>query len=270
MYGKMKLRVFLLCCYVAVTAGCTSVAITGRKQFNLVPDSMINSMSYQNYRQFLAENTLSTNNSQTNMVKRVGGRIRSAVQRYDAQYGLANGISGYQWEFNLIDSKDVNAWAMPGGKVVVYSGLIPVAKNEAGLAAVIGHEVAHAVARHGSERMTQGLLFEMGGMALSKAVETKPAATKDLFMKSYNIGAQYGVLLPYSRTHETEADRLGLIFMAMAGYDPQEAIGFWQRMAASKTSGQMPELLSTHPADATRIRNLQRFMPEAMQYYKKP
>jgi predicted Zn-dependent protease len=159
---------------------------------------------------------------------------------------------------------------MPGGKVVVYSGLIPIAKNDAGLAAVMGHEVGHAVARHGSERMTQGLMFEMGGMALSKAVKTKPAATQELFIKSYNIGAQYGVLLPYSRTHETEADRLGLIFMAMAGYDPQEAIGFWQRMAASKTSGQIPELLSTHPADATRIRNLQRFMPEAMQYYKGP
>jgi predicted Zn-dependent protease len=146
---------------------------------------------------------------------------------------------------------------------------LPVVQNEAGLAVVMGHEIAHAFARHGAERMTHGLLVEFGGMALSKALETRAAATKDLFMRSYGIGTQVGVLLPYSRLQESEADRLGLIFMAMAGYNPEEAISFWQRMAAKKTVPQPLEILSTHPADSTRIRKIRELLPEAMQYYRK-
>jgi predicted Zn-dependent protease len=157
---------------------------------------------------------------------------------------------------------------MPGGKVVVYAGLLPVTQNEAGLAVVMGHEIAHAIARHGAERMTQGLLVDMGGMALSEALANKPAATKDLFMKSYGLGTEVGVLLPYSRLHESEADRMGLIFMAMAGYNPNEAVSFWERMVAANKGQKPPELLSTHPADSTRINNIKQLIPEAMQYYK--
>ena len=265
------LTITLTACLAAAILGCTTVSITGRKQLNLVPDSMMNAMSYQSYRQFIAENRVSTNAAQTQMVKTVGNRIKTAVQQYDAKYGLATDLSRYQWEFNLIEGPEANAWAMPGGKVVVYTGLMPIARDQAGLATVMGHEIAHAIAKHGSERMTQGLLFEMGGMALSKAIETRPAKTQQLFMKSYNIGTTYGVMLPYSRTHEKEADHLGLIFMAMAGYDPHTAIDFWQRMAASKdAAGRIPELLSTHPASGTRIQNIKNLIPEAMQYYKKP
>jgi len=158
---------------------------------------------------------------------------------------------------------------MPGGKVVVYSGLLPVAQTEAGLSVVMGHEIAHAVARHGAERMTHGLIVEMGGMGLSKALAKSPAKTKNLFMRSYGIGTEYGILRPYSRVHEKEADHLGLIFMAMAGYNPKEAVSFWERMVASKKGqAQPPEILSTHPADATRIRKIKELIPEAMKYYR--
>jgi predicted Zn-dependent protease len=183
---------------------------------------------------------------------------------------MSDQLKGYKWEFNLVEDPNVNAWCMPGGKVVVYTGILPVAKNEAGLATVMGHEIAHAFARHGAERMTQGLLVELGGMALEKALATRPEETRDLFMRSYGAGTQYGILLPYSRKQESEADHLGLIFMAMAGYNPNDALDFWQRMAASSSGQAPPEFMSTHPADATRIRNIKKLIPEAMKYYKKP
>jgi predicted Zn-dependent protease len=202
------------------------------------------------------------------MVKRVGSRIQKAVEQYCDKNCTEDRLKGYEWEFNLIEDPNVNAWAMPGGKTVVYTGLLPVTQTEAGLAVVMGHEIAHAFARHGSERMTQGLIVEMGGMALSNALASRPAQTQDLFMRSYGIGTQVGVLLPYSRKQESEADHLGLIFMAMAGYNPNEALSFWQRMAASKKGAAPPELLSTHPADSTRIRDIENLMPEAMTYYR--
>jgi predicted Zn-dependent protease len=269
MKRALKSSLIVLAALMLLTASCSQVAITGRKQFNLVPNSIMNSMSFQSYGQFLSENKLSTNASQTQMVKDVGRRIQSAVERYCAENDLSNRIRGYDWEFNLVQDPAVNAWCMPGGKVVVYTGLLPIAQDEAGLAVVMGHEIAHAVAKHGAERMTQGLIVELGGMALSKALVNKPAETQNLFMRSYGTGTQVGVLLPFSRVHEKEADHLGLIFMAMAGYDPAEAVNFWQRMAdAKKDRPQPPELLSTHPADATRIRNIKSLIPEAMKYYK--
>jgi len=249
---------------------CSQVEITGRKQFNLVPDYLMNSLSFQSYGEFIAQNKLSTDTQKTQMVKRLGGRIQKAVEQYCAEKSIEDKLKSYAWEFNLIEDPNVNAWAMPGGKVVVNTGLLPVARTEAGLAVVMGHEIAHAFARHGSERMTQGLLVEMGGMALSKALANRPEQTKDLFMRSYGMGTTYGILLPYSRKHESEADHLGLIFMAMAGYNPNEAIGFWERMAASKDGSAPLELLSTHPADSTRIRNIKKLMPEAMEYYRQP
>ncbi|MHC4061178.1 MAG: M48 family metallopeptidase [Planctomycetota bacterium] len=268
MQATLRLKLAVLWGLALMLTGCSEVAITGRQQLNIVPDSVIYSLSFQSYREFLSEHELGADAEQTQMVKRVGKRIETAVERYCTERYLFSQLEGYEWEFNLIEDESVNAWAMPGGKVVVYTGLIPVAQTEAGLATVIGHEVAHAFARHGAERMSQGLLLEMGGIALSKAVETRPAATRDLFMRSYGIGAQVGVLLPYSRVQESEADHLGLIFMAMAGYDPHEAIPFWERMAASKDGPRPPEILSTHPADSTRISRIRELIPMAMQYYR--
>ncbi len=266
----LKLRLFVLCGLLLLQFSCSEVEITGRKQFILVPDSLMNSMSFQSYSEFLLQSKLSTDVQKTQMVKRVGGRIQKAVEEYCDKNCIQDRLKGYEWEFNLIEDESVNAWAMPGGKVVVYTGLLPVAQSEAGLAVVMGHEIAHAFAKHGSERMTQGLIVEMGGMALSKALESRPAQTQNLFMRSYGIGTQIGVLLPYSRKHESEADHLGLVFMAMAGYNPNEAVGFWERMTAEKQGQAPPELLSTHPADSTRIRDIKNLVPEAMKYYKEP
>ena len=251
----------------ALLAGCSEVAITGRSQLNLIPDSTINSMAVQEYNAFLKQNKPSTDPVKVDQVKRVGYRLVEAVERYCRQNNMSHAISGFAWEFNVVENDQINAWCMPGGKVVVYTGLLPVAQTDEGLAVVVGHEIAHAIARHGSERMSQGLLVQMGGMALSEAVSSQPVATQRLFMQSFGIGTQVGILLPYSRTHEKEADRLGLIFMAMAGYDPRVAVDFWKRMSAAKQGASPPELLSTHPADATRIAYLQEMMPEAMRYY---
>ena len=262
--------IITLSCLSLLASSCSEVAITGRKRLNLVPSILMNNMSFQSYSEFLSQNKLSTDAAKTKMVKDVGLKIQKAVEQYCAENNLTNQINGYEWEFNLVEDPNINAWCMPGGKVVVYTGILPITQNEAGLATVMGHEIAHAFAKHGAERMTQGLLVEMGGMALSKALANRPEETKNLFMRSYGIGTQYGILLPYSRAHESEADHLGLIFMAMAGYNPNEAVAFWQRMAASKQGVAPPELLSTHPADATRIRNIKALIPEAMKYYKQP
>jgi predicted Zn-dependent protease len=252
-----------------VLAGCSEVPLTGRSQFNLVPDSIINSMSLQQYGQYISTNKVSPDAANTAMVKRVGEKIVKAVDAYCEKTSTKNPFAGYQWEFNLVVDPNVNAFAMPGGKVVVNTGILPVTQNEVGLAVVLGHEIAHVFAKHGGERMTQGLLVQFGGIALSEAIKKQPDATQQLFTTSYALGTQVAVILPYSRTHESEADHLGLIFMAMAGYDPHEAVTFWQRMsAASKGQAKPPEFLSTHPADATRIKNLEELIPEAMKYYK--
>jgi predicted Zn-dependent protease len=202
------------------------------------------------------------------MVDRVGARIANAVTTYYNGKGQGSVLDGYKWEFNTVDSKEVNAWCMPGGKVVVYAGLLPVTQNETALAIVMGHEIAHAIAKHGSERMSRAMVQQLGGTALEVALSQKPQQTKDLFMTSYGIGSQVGAMLPWSRQQETEADKFGLIFAAMAGYDPREAIPFWQRMSAAGGAKQ-PEFLSTHPSDDTRMRKLNQFMPEALKYYTK-
>lgn len=269
MSGKSRILLIFTCMFISLLSACSSVPITGRHQLDFIPDSQMNKLSLTEYNNFIDKNKLSTDAEHTQMVKNVGARIQKAVETYCAQNHLSGRIKGYKWEFNLVEDSAVNAFAMPGGKVVVYTGLIPVAQNEDGLAVVMGHEIAHVIARHGSERMSQGLLVEMGGIALSEAMANSPAQTSELFTKSYGIGTQYGILLPYSRKQETEADHLGLIFMAMAGYNPNGAVDFWQRMAASSKGKKPIELMSTHPADKTRIENLKKFMPEAMTYYKK-
>ncbi len=264
-YLKILIPVILL----AVTLYyCSTVPITGRSQLHLISSSELNAMSFQQYNQFLNENKLSTDANNTNSVKRIGSNIKGAVENYFAQHNLSKELNGYAWEFNLIESPEVNAWAMPGGKVVVYSGILPITQNEDGLAVVMSHEIAHAVAQHGGERMSQGLLQQLGGMALSVALQKEPQATQNIFMTAYGLGSTIGVLLPFSRTQESEADRLGLVFMAMAGYNPNAALDFWTRMSA-QGGAKPPEFLSTHPSDATRIANIKKHMPEAMKYYKK-
>ena len=269
MKTALKLRLVVLSGVLLSLAGCTEVEITGRQQFNVVPDSMMHSMSFQSYGEFLSTHKLSTNAEQTQMVKRVGGKIQEAVEQHCAKNSIEDRLANYKWEFNLVEDPNVNAWCMPGGKVVVYTGLLPLAQGETGLAVVMGHEIAHAFAKHGAERMTQGLVVQMGGIALSTALKNYPDQTKNLFMQSYGVGTQVAVLLPYSRTHESEADHLGLVFMAMAGYNPQEAVAFWERMAAGEKGARPPELLSTHPANQTRIQNIKELLPEAMTYYRR-
>ncbi len=247
---------------------CSTVPITGRKQISLIPSSEINALSFQQYGEFLKQSKLSEDKEAVSMVKRVGVNIQKAVESYFSQNNMMNQLQGYEWEFNLVESDEVNAWCMPGGKVVVYTGILPLTKDETGLAVVMGHEIAHAIAQHGAERMSQGLLQQLGGMALSVSLQNEPEATRNIFLAAYGVGTTVGVMLPFSRTHESEADRLGLIFMAMAGYNPEAAVDFWTRM--SKASGpKLPEWLSTHPSDETRIADIKKYLPEALGYYKK-
>ncbi|TAE16738.1 MAG: M48 family peptidase [Bacteroidetes bacterium] len=251
--------------------GCTRNAITGRRQFSLISDAEINSMSDAQYRQFLTSNKILTTqgNRDVAMVNSVAQKLIAAIQTYYTEQGLANELNNFKWEVNLVQDNQVNAWCMPGGKIVVYTGILPVTKNEEGLAVVMGHEIAHALAKHGKERMSQGLFQQMGGQALSIALMNKPAETRNLFMGAYGLGSNVGFVLPFSRKNELEADVLGLRFSALAGYNPQEAISFWQRMGA--LGGEKPaELLSTHPADERRIAELKQAMPEILaKYYKK-
>lgn len=252
---------------VFLTLSCSRVPITGRHQMKLLPNSTLLSMSYTSYGDFLKQNKISNNAQQTAMVKNAGNKIKTAVETYMKQHGMEKKLSGFDWDFNLVDDPTVNAWCMPGGKVVFYTGIMPLCKDEVGVAVVMGHEVAHAIANHGNERMSQGLAVQMGGVALSVALSDKPAETQALFMGAYGVGTTVGAVLPFSRLHESEADHMGLIFMAMAGYDPRKAPEFWERMAAMG-GGKPPELLSTHPSDETRIRKLNEHMEEALKYYK--
>lgn len=223
-------------------------------------------MSLTNYDDFLKENKLSTNKQQADMVKKVGARMAGAVEKYLRENGFESYLENFKWEFNLVESDVPNAWCMPGGKVVVYTGILSYTQDENGLAVVMGHEIAHAVARHGNERMSHAMLVQMGGVALSTAIQEKPEETQAIYNSAYGIGAQVGVMLPFSRKHEYEADEMGLIFMAIAGYDPRSAVSFWQRMSAN--SGGTPEWLSTHPVDQNRIAALENEMPEALKYYQ--
>ena len=247
---------------------CSTVPLTNRSQLNMIPSGEMLSMSFQQYDQFLKENKLSTNQTEVSLVKNTGVKIQHAVERYLQQNNMSSRLNGYKWEFNLVESDQVNAWCMPGGKVVVYTGILPVTQDEAGLAVVMGHEIAHAIAEHGNERMSQELLRQFGAVGLMVAMKDEPVQTQALWMGVYGVGTELAVMLPYSRTHESEADHLGLIFMAMAGYNPNAAVEFWKRMAKSG-GGSPPEFLSTHPSYDTRIQDLKNWMPEAMKYYNK-
>jgi len=264
-----RLQPLLFAALCLCLTACATVPITERKSLNILPDSELATLSLEQYSEVLKKSKLSTDSQKVQMVRRVGGRIAQATEEFFKESGMADEIKNYQWEFNLVeDDKTVNAWCMPGGKVAVYTGILPVTQDETGLAVVMGHEIAHAIAKHGNERMSQGLLVQLGGVGLSAALGSNPSATSEIFMAAYGAGAQLGVLLPYSRVHESEADRIGLVLMAKAGYDPRQAIPFWERMNA-KGGARTPEFLSTHPAPKSRIENLKKYIPEALPYYKK-
>lgn len=260
-------KILILVAVAGLFSGCVVNQVTGRKQLSLVKESEMQLMATSQYKEFLNENkVLPSSNKDAAMVNRVGLRISKAITKYYNDQGKQSAISGYNWEFNTIDSPEANAWCMPGGKVVVYTGILPITQNETALAIVLGHEIAHAIAKHGSERMSQGMVQQFGGMALDVALSKKPQETRNLFMQAYGLGSTVGAVLPWSRQQEIEADHFGLIFAAMAGYNPEEAVAFWQRM--SNTGGaKQPEFLSTHPSDNTRISKLKELMPEALKYY---
>ncbi len=262
---QRTIAVFLMAaCFVA----CSRNAISGRSQLKLLPESELQSMGSEQYRTFLSQNHVvsASADRDAEMVRRVGQRLATAVQQYFASKGLQSQLEGYQWEYNLVDSKEANAWCMPGGKIVVYTGLLPYTRNEAALAIVLGHEITHAVFQHGNSRMSQQMLTQGLGSALSVALSSKPAATQDIFLQAYGVGSSLGVL-KFSRADESEADHYGLIWSALAGYNPEEAVPFWERMAQS--GGQKPPaILSDHPSDETRIAQIKKWMPEALQFYK--
>jgi predicted Zn-dependent protease len=263
------LKILIAIAAVSVVYSCATVPLTGRKQLSLVGDSEINQAAAATYSQLLSDpkTTVIKGTTDAQRVKQVGNQLATAIERYLQQNGFASQYN-FKWEFNLIKSNEVNAWCMPGGKVAVYSGLLPIAQSDAGLATVMGHEIGHAIARHSAERMSQELAAQAGGSLIGAATNNRSATTQAIVGQLYGIGGQL-TLLKYSRDQELEADKLGLTFMAMAGYNPQEAVAFWQRMAAQNKGGATPEFLSTHPADATRIAAIQNAVPEAMKYYKK-
>ena len=245
---------------------CSSVPMTGRKQFVAIPSSQMLELSNDSYTKVLDESTLSTNSYYVTTVRTVGEKLTRAVESYLRQNNLESIIDGYDWQYNVIISDQLNAWCMPGGQIAFYEGILPVCGDEAGIAVVMGHEIAHAVARHGNERMSQQLAIQMSGVALSEALKTQEEETINLAMLAFGVGTQVGIQLPYSRTHESEADELGLYFMAMAGYNPQVAPEFWERM--EKLSPERPpEFLSTHPDPTNRIAELNKLMPKALEYY---
>ncbi|MCE2997385.1 MAG: M48 family metallopeptidase [Cyclobacteriaceae bacterium] len=263
MMKKLALLSFLFLFF-----GCATVPVTGRKQFSLISSSEINGMAATQYQEVIKKGPLSTNQEQVAMIKRVGTKIQKAVEQYMAQKGASDQLADFAWEFNLIqDDKTVNAWCMPGGKVAFYTAILPICKDETGIAVVMGHEVAHAIANHGRERMSQGMIQQLGVSTLGTAMGQNPTMTRQIFMEAVGMGANLG-MLKFSRTHESEADHIGLIFMAMAGYDPKQAPKFWERMTAGSNGQKPPEFMSTHPSDETRIKDLNGWMPEALQYYK--
>ena len=263
-----KIIVLYASCIMFIVA-CSTNAITGRKQLNLVSEEALQQEAVSQYKAFLSQNKVinASTSKDAEMVRRVGGRIATAITQFYRQKGSVKELEDYKWEFNLVDNKEVNAWCMPGGKVVVYTGLLPIAQNEAALAIVMGHEITHAVVRHGQERISQAMVaqgLQLGGNIFTSGNQQ----ANNIFNNIYGPAASVGVLLPNSRNQEYEADHFGLIFAAMAGYNPREAIPFWTRMGNASQGNKPPEFLSSHPTDEKRIQKLQGFMNEALKYYK--
>lgn len=258
-----KLAALLL---IVILYACAKVPITGRRQMHLLPESELVNMASSNYTSFFNEKP-ALKDARAMKIKSIGEKMATAVTEYLNKHGHGKRVEGYQWDFNLVNDPAINAWCMPGGKVVFYTGILEYTQNDTGIAVVMGHEIAHAIARHGNERMSQSLALQLGGTSLQVALAEKSEQTQNIFLQSYGLASTLGSL-KYSRKHESEADQMGLIFMALAGYNPEEAVKFWERM--SKSGGaKPPEILSTHPHDDTRIEAIKALLPEAKKYYKK-
>lgn len=263
---KYLIPVFTAIIFIACNGGKNSV--TGRSQSALVPESQMQEMAKDEYGKFLAANKPINGTANAEMVKRIGSRISTAITKFYNDQGKGDALKGFEWAYNLVEGKDANAWCMPGGKIVVYTGILPLTQTENALAVVMGHEIAHAVTEHGRERMSSEMKRQLGGTVLSVLLSTKAPETRNIFLSAYDAGTQLGFALPHSRNQELEADRLGLTYAALGGYDPREAVTFWQRMQAAGGGQKPPEFLSTHPAEENRIKQIQELLPEAMKYYK--
>lgn len=261
-YNKMKKLILIIAIFLGVAA-CKVNPFTGKKVLNFYPNSQIFPMAFAQYDQFLTENKVVENTADARMITNVGQRISSAAERWLAANGYPGYLNDYVWEYNLVNDKTVNAWCMPGGKIVFYTGILPITQTERGVAVVMGHEVAHALADHGAQRMSAGTLQQVGAVAGNIAI--KDDKTRNMFNQAYGLGSTIGLMLPFSRSHETEADRIGLQIMAIAGYDPTEAAELWKRMKAQSGGKAPPEFLSTHPSNETRIANLTEWAPLARQ-----
>lgn len=260
---KLK-RITIVLSFFLLVVACKTNPFTGEKTLNFVPNSQIFPVAFQQYNQILAENKVVTGTPESRMIKNVGDKIATASERFLNANGYQGYLDQYRWEYNLIkDDDQVNAWAMPGGKIAFYTGIMPIAKNEAGVAAIMAHEVAHALADHGAQRMSAAQLQAVGGAVVGAAVGGKSESTQQIVSQAYGLGTTLGGMLPFSRSHETEADRIGLTLMAIAGYDPMEAADLWRRMKAQSDGQAPPEFLSTHPSSDTRIRNIEKWAPEA-------
>lgn len=255
----MAISVVLTMCIFA----CTTNPFTGSRNLNFVSNSEIFPIAFQQYDQFLKENKVIRGTAEANMVTSVGQKIKSAAEKYLNANGYEGYLKDYQWEYNLVQDNAVNAWCMPGGKIVIYTGILPITKDETGLATVMGHEVAHALVNHGAQRMSAGTIQELGSVGVAAATSGQTQQAQVLFQQAYGVTTQYGAMLPFSRKHENEADEIGLILMAIAGYNPDRAIDFWQRMEANAGGGAPPEFLSTHPSSNTRITNINKNIPRA-------
>ena len=265
----MKKYVLMLFAAAMLLYSCSSVPITGRKQLTLVSDADVLSSSLSQYKGYMEKASISGNKTQSAMVTRVGKAIAAATETYLRNNGMSAEVANFSWEFNLVNNSELNAFCMPGGKIVVYEGLMKIISSDDELAVVLGHEVAHAVAKHSNERMSQQILTQYGSNILNSALSNKSAAVQSVAGQVFGLGAQYGVMLPFSRKQESEADYMGLVLMSMAGYDPDVAIGFWQKMSASGSSS-VPEFMSSHPSDATRIANIRKNVSKIKATYYKP
>lgn len=262
-------KIITMALVALMAVACSSVMFTGRKQVKLIPNSEMAAMAVQSYEAFLDSNDISGNIEDQELLNTVGLKMQKAVEEYMREQGQESQLANYAWEFNVIQSDEVNAWAMPGGKIVFYSGIMPVCKNEEGVAVVMGHEIAHVLAQHGNERMSQQMMAQLGSLALSEYLNTEPEKTQYMYNTAFAIGAQYGALLPFSRLHEREADRIGQIIMALAGYDPAHAVIFWEDMNSMSAGQVPPEFMSTHPSYDTRIQVLTDNIEPARKYLKK-
>jgi predicted Zn-dependent protease len=262
-YIVMKKYLFIFTFAALIVYSCATNPITGKKDLNFVSNSELFPSSFQQYDTFLKENKVISGTADAQRVSLVGAKIKAAAEKYLTYLGQTQYLKDYRWEYKLVENKEVNAWCLPGGKIVVYSGILPITQNESGLATVMGHEVSHALANHGAQRMSAAQLQQLGAVGVAVATGSQSAENQAMWQKYYGLGSEVGVMLPFSRNHESEADKIGLILMAIAGYNPDDSIAFWTRMSAKSGGSGTPEFLSTHPSDATRIANLKSLIPQA-------